>query len=142
MNAMIAEAITTIVIALVGLAATWATLYINKIKARVTAQISQMQDAKQRDLVQAAFAQLDELAGKTVTALEQTIAKTLRKAVKEGRADPDALQELGHRAYNDIMDQLKPEYLHVIMDNIGNTKQYVMNLIENKVFEVKAAGQP
>ncbi|MFW5435224.1 guanylate kinase [Paenibacillus apiarius] len=131
------EMVLNVALACITLLATYATYYIRKATRKVLTETSKLTDESQRALIQAAIDRLDDVATKTVQNFEQTVAKELRQAVKEGRTSRDDLLQLSHQAYTEIVTQLKPEYLEALSSTMGDAERYIMSTIESKVLELK-----
>lgn len=81
---------------------------------------------------------MENLARVTVGAIEQTTAKALREAVKDGKTDREELLTLSTKAFEEIKGKVGPEAQKVITQNLGSFDEYLSNLIEVKVLELKA----
>ncbi len=81
--------------------------------------------------------QIDKLAETTVKSIEQTTAKELRQAVKDGKISKDELESLSSEAFTKIIEELQPEYFDLLKDNITNAENYILDVIEQKVLELK-----
>lgn len=124
-------------IAGVGLAAVFTVSLIKKTTEKVKLETSQIEKDEERRLIWDAVEGLNDVATKTVMEIEQTVAKELREAVKDGQVDRKELTALSNKAFNDIIVALKPEYLEVLENTFGNSKKYIMSTIESKVLEIK-----
>ncbi len=69
-----------------------------------------------------------------VTNIFQTYVDALKKA---GKFDKQAQDEAKQKAYNIIMTQLTPELQEYIQNNFGDMKEYIMNLIESVIYQLK-----
>lgn len=94
------------------------------------------QKTKSEELTNA-LNQVNKLAETTVKSIEQTAAKEIREAVKDGKVTKDELKKLSNKAFEEIIKSLSPEYLSVLENGMGNIDMYVTNLIEQKVLELK-----
>lgn len=94
------------------------------------------QKTKSEELTNA-LNQVNKLAETTVKSIEQTVAKEIREAVKDGKVTKDELKKLSNKAFEEIIKSLSPEYLSVLENGMGNIDIYVTNLIEQKVLELK-----
>lgn len=140
MQDMLTQIITNIALALLGLAASYAIFLINKAKQKVEIEAERIKDEKQRALVKDALNQLNILAAKTVTSIEQTAARSLREAVKDGKVNRQELLVLASQAYTDVYGALKPEYLILLQKELGDINKLITDTIEEKVFEIKEFG--
>jgi Na+-transporting methylmalonyl-CoA/oxaloacetate decarboxylase gamma subunit len=131
------EGVSTIMLALLGLLAAYATYGIRKFTAKVKMQTEQLKDEGARLLLNNALEDVEELTAVTVAAIEQTTAKSLREAVKAGKADREELLALASRAATEISAAVKPEAARLIQENFGSFKDYVAKLIEEKVLNLK-----
>lgn len=135
------QTVTTIAIALLSLLAAYATYGIRKITQKVKLQTEQLQDDKARNVLYSALSDVETLTALTVGAIEQTTAKQLREAVKDGKADRDELVALSKQALYEITGVIKPETQKIIEENFGNFRNYVSKLIEDQVRRVKTEPQ-
>ncbi len=140
MKDALVQTVTSITIALIGLAASYAILLIKKAKQKIEEETDKIADEKQRALVKDALENLNTIAAKTVTQIEQTTAKALRESVKDGKTDRNELLALANQAYNEILSTMKPEYVELLQKELGNFNKYIKDTIEEKVFELKTLG--
>ncbi len=140
MKEILTQILINISIALLSLAASYAILLINRWKKKLELETEKIKDEKQRNLVQDALSQMNLLAAKTVTSIEQTTAGSLRQAVKNGLGDKQALLELSKQAYAEIITNLKPEYQQMLKQELGDLEKLIIDTIEEKVFELKSIG--
>lgn len=80
---------------------------------------------------------IDTVTTATVATIEQTTAKDLRQAVKDGTARREKLLELSENAYGSILEQVKPEVLQILQEYMSDYQTYIENRIEQAVLEVK-----
>ncbi|MCY9757396.1 guanylate kinase [Paenibacillus alvei] len=137
MQSAINEMVLNVVLAGLALLSSYAIYYIRRATVKLAAETKKLGDESQRALAQAAIERVDDIAEKTVSAIEQTIAKELRESVKTGFASKHELTELSSRAYSEIVRQLRPDYMKALHDTIGDTEKYIMSTIESKVLELK-----
>jgi Na+-transporting methylmalonyl-CoA/oxaloacetate decarboxylase gamma subunit len=137
MQTVFTEGVSTIMLALLGLLAAYATYGIRKFTAKVKMQTEQLKDEGARLLLNNALEDVEELTAVTVAAIEQTTAKSLREAVKAGKADREELLALASRAAIEISAAVKPEAARLIEENFGSFRDYVAKLIEEKVLSLK-----
>lgn len=138
-SAQVSEILTSLAMGAISLAAAYAVQYMKKMTAQAKEETKQIQNEEQRHLVQAALDRLDDVAEKTVTAIEQTTAKQLRAAVKEGTGSQAELEALAGEAMKQIVQTLEPEYLTLLSQTLGDIDTYLSNVVEAKVFKVKGA---
>lgn len=131
------EFLKSLALGVVALAGAYATYGIRKFVAKLKVQTQFIQEEEQRKLVQAALEDVAELTEKTVAAIEQTTAKQIREAVKDGKIDRTELEQLAKRAAFDITETLKPETQKVIDQHFGGFQSYLEKCIEAKVLELK-----
>lgn len=137
MQSMANEFLFSLALGVVTLMAAYATYGIRKIIAKVQAQTQMITDEEQRKILLAALEDVAELTEKTVTALEQTTAKQLREAVKDGKVNKSELEQLAKRASFEITQGLEAETMEVIEKHFGSFRSYLEKCIEAKVFELK-----
>lgn len=131
------QALLNVLLAVISLGAVYATLYIRKAEQKLLLEAQVIADENQRQLVNQALCRLEEVALITVEKLEQTTAKALRQAIKEGKADKKQLEALAKEAYEEIMQTLSPKVKEVLSAEIKDLETYTLSLIEQKVAEVK-----
>ena len=136
---MIQDGLITVAGAIITLLAAYAVRAINTYTVRLKVESLKIANDDQRTLVETAIARLGALATTTVTALEQTTAKTLREAVKAGNADRAELKQLATDAMYQIKFALAPEYLEAIEETYGDAEEYILKVIEEKVWQIKNA---
>lgn len=137
MQEMAQELLINVVLAVITVLSSYALLYIRKASRKLAAETAKIENDDQRALVQAAVARLDDIATKTVKTIEQTTAKELRRAVKNGQATKDELFNLSKRAYTEIVRTMEPEYLKALQETLGDLDQYIKTTVEAKVLELK-----
>lgn len=131
------EMLTQVAIALVGLASSYVIFYLSKAGQKVKLQIQEIKDEKQRKLFNDALVSFQSITKTTVAQIEQTVAKDLRKLVKDGTVDKSELKELSKEAYEEIKSMLKPEYQKILSENINNFENYMLSCIEEQVLALK-----
>lgn len=129
--------ISNLALGVIALLAAYGMYYINKATAKIKAQTAKIEDESSRTLIVNALEDVNELAGVTVSAIEQTTAATLRQAVKDGTTDRAELLALGQQAFDDIKAKVTPEAQSAITENLGSFDAYLSNLIEAKVLTLK-----
>lgn len=130
----------------VSLAVTFTSLLLSYvvliIKKTITNLQKQVEDKvaneKKQNILKSALEQLDVLAKNTVGAIEQQVAKDLRLAVKNGVKDRQELLNLSQQAFANICEQMKPEYLAALENNITNVEDYINDVIEANVLKAKS----
>lgn len=137
MKEIATEALTQISIALISLVCTYTLFYINKANEKLKFETQKIKDESQRALFQNALDDLNDVAAKAVIKLEQTIAKDLREAVKDGSVSKEELLKLSTVAYSEILAELKPDVHKLLQDNITDIKGYIINTIESNVYLLK-----
>lgn len=111
---------------------------IQKWSAKMRSQTDFIEDRKARGIFVAAIDDVERLATKAVGEIEQTTAKALREAVKDGKVDKRELEVLAKRAFDEVDVALRPECKKLIADNYGSFSKYLTKVIESKVLEVKS----
>jgi len=133
-------ALVDIALAAIGFAAAYAVYYIRLAGARVKAQTKLIKDEAARQTLENALADVERLAAKSVGAMEQTTAKALREAVRDGSKNREELLALGCNVFNDVKNSIGPEIQKVITDNLGSFDKYLTKCIEDAVLKVKKNG--
>ena len=137
MQEAINEMAVNVAIAVITLLGTYALYYIRKATTKLSTETAKIAEESQRALIQSAIDRLDDIATKTVSHVEQTVAQELRQAVKEGHASREELVALSRKAYNEVVTQLKPEYMDALHTTLGDAESYIMSTIEAKVLALK-----
>lgn len=132
------EALVSVALSVISLLAAYGVYYIRKAADNVREQTQQIKDEKLRKQLDSALGDVETLSTVTIGAIEQTTAKQLREAVKDGTADREELITLSKKAYEEIERKVSPAAQKVITDNLGSFDDYLVNLIETKVLELKA----
>ena len=131
------EALVNIALALLSLLAAGATYGLTRLTGKVKAETQKIKDDGLRKQVDDAIDDVDELTTKTVGCIEQTTAKDLRQAVKDGKASRDDLIALSKQAAQEITAQIKPEVQDLITEHFGSFEDYLVKCIETKVLQIK-----
>lgn len=134
----VTEVMVSLALGVVSLLAAYGMFYIRKAADKVREQTRQLQDDQLRKQLINALCDVETLATVTVGAIEQTTAKQLREAVKDGQTDRMELVALSKQAFDDIKNKVTPEAQKVITKNLGSFDEYLTSLIETKVLELKA----
>ena len=124
------EVVVTVALAVLSLASAYAVTWIRAQKAALQART----DA---EILDRTIARAAALAESTVLALESTIAKQLREAVKAGLADRQELVMIGHRAVQDVLDHLGDEGRKILDEALGDAQDFVKDLVEAQVERLK-----
>lgn len=138
-QSMASEVLVNLAVAALGLLAAYAMYYIKQATGKLRAQTAQIQDTETRKVLDNALADTENLATVTVAAIEQTAAKQLREAVRDRRTNRDELVKLGTQAFEEIKAKVAPEAQAAITRNLGSFDEYLRQLIEMKVLELKTA---
>lgn len=131
------EALVNVALGVITLLAACAMYYVRVGVAKLKVQTAQIGDDAARQLLINALEDVESLAEKSVGALEQTTAKTLRQAVKNGTKDREELLALGSQAFVEIKAAVTPEAQRMITKNLGSFDDYLTKCIEDSVRRVK-----
>lgn len=132
------QIVIDIAMAMIALLAAYGVNAIKKLTKKVKLETELIKNEEQRKLLTDALNDLENLTTKTVAQIEQTTAKALREAVKNGIKDRAELEALSKKAFDEIAGALKPESKALIEKNFGNFSKYLTNAIEAKVLELKS----
>ena len=133
------DALVNILLAVITLGGAYALHYLKLGAAKVKAQTAQIKDEQARNLLENAVDDVTNLVSVGVGAMEQTTAKALRQAVKDGKADREELLALGKQVLGEVKAAVAPEAQEVITKHLGSFEDYVMKCIEDAVLKVKQA---
>lgn len=131
------EVLVNLLLAVISLAGAYAVYYIRLGASKLKAQTAQIEDESARKVLDNALADVENIATKSVGAMEQTTAKALRDAVKSGAANREDLLALGKQVFNEVKAAIAPEAQKVITDNLGSFDDYLTKCIEDAVLKVK-----
>lgn len=131
------EVLVNLALAVISLAGAYAVYYIRLGASKLKAQTAQIEDESARKVLDNALTDVENLATKSVGAMEQTTAKALRDAVKSGAANREDLLALGKQVFNEVKAAIAPEAQKVITDNLGSFDDYLTKCIEDAVLKVK-----
>lgn len=126
-----------VALAMLGMLAAWAVYYIRLGAEKVRAQTAKLRDEAARSMLETALDDVQRLVELSVGAMEQTTAKALREAVKNGTASREDLLALSTCVFEDVADRIRPEVQEIITKNLGNFDDYLSTCIENAVLKVK-----
>lgn len=128
------DALVNVVLAIIALAGAY---YIRLGAAKLKEQTAQIKDEAGRKVLEDALDDVVNLATVSVGAMEQTTAKALRNAVKNGTASREELLALGKQVFDDVKKAISPEAQQVITDNLGSFDKYLTAVIEDAVLHIK-----
>lgn len=129
--------LTNVVLAMIGLVGAYVLYYINLVSSKVKEQTGQIEDERARKVLENAVDDVVNLATVSVNAMEQTTARALREAVKNGVADREELIALGKRVFNEVKLAIAPAAQEVITKNLGSFDDFLSAVIEDAVLKVK-----
>lgn len=129
--------LTNVVLAIISLVGGYAIYYINLAAAKVKEQTGQIEDDRARKLLDNALDDVVNLATVSVNAMEQTTARELRRAIKDGTADHEELCALGKLVFDEVKLAIAPAAQEVITKNLGSFDDYLSAVIEDAVLKVK-----
>ncbi|OCZ53810.1 guanylate kinase [Dehalobacter sp. TeCB1] len=135
---LITQVLSNLALGIIALLGALISLYVRKGIKKLQAETQKINDEATRTVFDAALTRLNDVALKTVNAIEQTTKKDILKAVSDGTANRDQLKNLAFDAYEEIVATLEPEYRNLLEGSLGDAQTYIMNLIEEKLEEVKA----
>lgn len=131
------EMLVNVVLAVIALAGAYAVYYIRMGASALKAQTAKLEDEAARKVLDEAISDVSRLAALSVNAMEQTTAKALREAVKNGTANREELLALGKQVFDEVKAAVGPEAQKVITENLGSFDKYLTNCIEEAVLRVK-----
>jgi len=137
MEGLVQDFLFNLALAIVTLLASYAIFGIRKLTDKLVAETNKINSEEERGLIQEAIWRLDDVAAKTVKKIEQTVAKEMRQAVKDGAKSKEELIGLSKMAFKEIVNTLEPEYLNALKATLGDADAYIRNTVEAKVLEIK-----
>lgn len=132
------QVLVSLTLGIISLVGAYGLYLIRKGGLWLEEQTKQIKDETFRQRLDDALDDVENLARVTVGAFEQTTAKALREAVKDGKTDREELVTLSKKAFAEIKGKVGPEAQKIITENLGSFDEYLSNLIEVKVLELKA----
>ena len=126
----LAQSVVTLVIALLGLAVAYGTSYIRKASQR-------LQEQTEAELVANLISNLERVVLVAVEGAEQRVAKDLREAVKDGKANREQLLAVADAVKRDVLDILGTESVWLLEQTFGDVHTMIENYIEAAVAKVK-----
>ena len=130
------DALVNVVLAIIALAGAYGVYYIRLGAAKLKEQTAQIKDEAGRKVLEDAL-DVVNLATVSVGAMEQTTAKALRDAVKNGTASREELLALGKQVFDEVKAAISPQAQQVITDNLGSFDKYLTAVIEDAVLHIK-----
>lgn len=134
---MASEVLVNVALGVIALLGAYAMYYISVGADMVRAKAAQTKSASARKLLEDALDDVENLAIKSVGAMEQTTAKALRDAVKVGKGDREKLVALGKQVFDEVKAAIAPDAQAVITRNLGSFDAYLTKCIEDAVRRVK-----
>lgn len=131
--------LTNVVLAILALVGAYVLYYINLASAKVKEQTGQIEDDRARKVLEDALDDVVNLATVSVNATEQTVARALREAVRNGTADREELLALGKLVFDEVKLAITPAAQEVITKNLGSFDDYLSAVIEDAVLKVKTS---
>lgn len=133
----VTQVLTNVALGVISLLAAYALHYISVGATKLREQTAKIVDEHERTLLDNALNDVEKIAYKTVAATEQTTARQLRQAVKDGKVDRAELLRLGEQARWDVTKAISPDAQELITDNLGSFDAYVSKCVEEAVLKLK-----
>ena len=134
---MASEVLVNVALGVITLLGAYAVYYIRVGVSMAKAKTAQIENDATRKLLNDALADVENLAVKSVGAMEQTTAKTLRDAVKVGNGDREKLVALGKQVFDEVKAAITPDAQALITKNLGSFDSYLTKCIEDAVPRVE-----
>ena len=134
------QVLVNLAIGIIGLLGAYALFYVRKALVKVQTETEKLKSEATRKLFNDALSDVENLVTVTVGSIEQTTASALRAAVKEGTSDKEELLALGRKAFNTVKAKTSTEAQMIITKNLGSFNEYLADMIETKVLQIKATG--
>lgn len=133
----IQSCITTIVIAIIGLAGTAAVAYLNVLKQKALTAIQGMEDSKLKQSLDDAVSKAADLVESVVTSLEQEEKQEILEAMADGKVTKDELYKLKDKAVSKVTSQLGAGSVKILEEAFGNITEYIGDLVSKQVYTLK-----
>lgn len=137
MEVQVQQVLVNVLTALISLGGAYIVFYVNKLVAKVKVETEKLQDEKQQKLFEDALNRVNDLIQKTVAQIEQTSAKQMREAVKDGKVDKAELEALGTLAVNNVYNQLTTDTKVVLSAELTDVEAYIQSAVEAAVLNLK-----
>ena len=137
-NSILANALNTIIVALVGLASAYIVQYINVAIKKIKTETKSIQDMETRILIDNTLDNLSKVVKVNVESAQETIVKELKQTTVDGKLDIDDAKTVLNIVKGKVLAQLSDsgkEALGVIIDDLEG---YVEGKIEVSLKELKA----
>lgn len=131
------QALVTILLAAITLCAALGVAFINALKQKALAAISQIESDEKRKLLEDATNKALSAVSSVVMSIEQEEKQEILKAIEDGKLDRDELFKLKDVAFDRVEKQLLPETREILKENVGDVTQYLMDLISQQVLLIK-----
>jgi len=119
-----------IIILLLGLLFSWLVVQIGNAQKA-------LKEKSKNELLNMTIDRASHLAFTIVTNIEETTAKYLREAVKDGKVSREELVELSYNALGELKNTLGEDALSTLALYMSDVEGYLLSLIETKVADVK-----
>ena len=129
-NTILANALNTIIVALVGLASAYIVQYINVAIKKIKTETKSIQDMETRILIDSTLDNLSKLVKVNVESAQETIVKELKQTTVDGKLDIDDAKTVLNIVKGKVLAQLSDsgkEALGVIIDDLEG---YIESKIE------------
>ena len=136
-QSMASDVLVNVALGVITLLGAYAMYYIRAGVNMAKTKTAQIEDDATRKLFNNALNDVESLAAVSVGAMEQTTAKALRDAVKNGTASREELIALGKQVFDDVKMAITPEAQAIITKNLGSFDNYLVKCIEDAVRKVK-----
>lgn len=132
------ELLNELYIAAFTCAVGWFTAYLHKKIAAEKEEIALKKSQKQAVVFNEALNTMERITGTVVRQLEQTQAKELRSAVKDGSISRDELLALKDEAVQTVYKTLRKETKTALCEGLEDVKDFIAHTVESKILQMKA----
>lgn len=131
------EAGVGIALAVISLAATFAILYLNKLKAKANAEISKIENEDTQEFANSVLNRVFDTLSISIDKMEVTLVKELKAVTEDGKLTKDDQKKVATAAYELFLEIANQDLLTSLEGIVGDTETYIYSLIDSIVLEKK-----
>lgn len=113
------------------------SIYYKKIIQKTKAQIAQIDNDVQRDLINNAIDRIDKLVTTNVIRMQHTVVKGLKESTKDGKVDKDELRQVAVMVEKTVLSQASEEVKELAALQIKDLSDYIQAQIEVALATIK-----
>lgn len=134
---MFMSLLVTILTGAASLVSAYILLYLRKASSRLEAETAKISNEMERDLVQGALSDINELIYQTVYAAQTTIVEGLKNQSSDNKLTKEDAMIIASDVKTKVLDQLTDDVKQLVDKNIIDIDSYVKDRIEVELTRVK-----